>query len=561
MSPAKRSCIPERIVHARCSGAHGVFECYQSLCKFTSASLFAESGKRTPVSARFCTALGECGAADTVRALRGFAVKFQTDAGTWDLVGHNIPVFFIPDAMDSPEFVHAVRPEPGFTSPHAATAHDRFWDFVSRRPESTHMLMWLMSDRAIPRSYRMMQGFGVHTFRFVNAAGESNYVKFHWQPLAGVYALDWDEAMKLAGAAPDYHRRDLWESIDAGALPAFELGVQLFTEEQAARWSFDIFDDTKLIPEELIPIVPIGHMTLERNPDCSFFQSEQADFCVSHLVPGIDLAEDEKLRERDLETHFMDPYAQATLFWNSQSRPEKNHILRAFRFELTKVRMPAVRERVVELLSFVSAELAQPLAQALGLSLPPEQPDAVRSVPEITQSCALSLLTHPGDGTIRGRRVAILMADGVNGDSVQTLYSGLLGQGAVPRLVGSQLGAVKSESGESIPIDATLETTPAVLYDALIVPDGEAAAVMLGTLGQALEFIRDQYRHCKPILALGAGTDVVEFAGVPATLSDGSDDIALIRRPLSAAPEALSLFIEAIAAYRNYARETDPPSL
>jgi catalase len=246
--------IPERIVHARGSAAHGYFECYEPLTGLTRASLFAAAGKRTPVFVRFSTVAGERGSTDTARDVRGFAVKFYTDEGNWDLVGNNIPVFFIQDAMKFPDLIHAVKPEPHHGMPQAASAHDTFWDFASLMPETTHMLMWVMSDRAIPRSLRMMQGFGVHTFRFVNAAGKSRFVKFHWEPVAGTHSLVWDEAVKLSGADSDFHRRDLWEAIEAGAFPEWELGVQVFTEEQADKFSFDVLDATKLIPEELVPV-------------------------------------------------------------------------------------------------------------------------------------------------------------------------------------------------------------------------------------------------------------------------------------------------------------------
>ncbi len=258
--------IPERVVHARGSGAHGYFECYEPLTEFTRASIFAEKGKRTPTFVRFSTVAGERGSADTVRDVRGFAVKFYTDEGNWDLVGNNIPVFFIQDAMKFPDVIHAVKPEPHHAMPQAASAHDTFWDFVSLMPESMHMQMWVMSDRAIPRSYRMMQGFGVHTFRFVNQAGESTFVKFHWTPLAGTHSLDWDEAVKINGADSDFHRRDLWEAIEAGAFPEYELQVQLFSEKQADKFSFDVLDSTKLIPEELVPLKTVGRMVLNRNP-------------------------------------------------------------------------------------------------------------------------------------------------------------------------------------------------------------------------------------------------------------------------------------------------------
>ena len=290
--------IPERVVHARGSAAHGYFECYKSLEKYTRASLFAEAGKRTPVFVRFSTVVGERGSADTVRDVRGFAVKFYTDEGNWDLVGNNIPIFFIQDALKFPDLIHAAKPEPHFAMPQAATAHDTFWDFVSLMPESTHMLMWAMSDRAIPRSYRMMQGFGVHTFRLVNADGESQFVKFHWRPIAGTHSLDWDEAVKIAGADPDFHRRDLWEAIEAGAYPEYEFGMQIFTEEQAEAFSFDVLDATKIVPEEMVPVTPVGKMVLNRNPDNFFAETEQVAFCTAHIVPGLDFTNDPLLAGR-----------------------------------------------------------------------------------------------------------------------------------------------------------------------------------------------------------------------------------------------------------------------
>ena len=291
--------IPERIVHARGSAAHGYFECYKPLEEVHSrASLFSEAGKQTPVFVRFSTVLGERGSTDTARDVRGFAVKFYTDEGNWDLVGNNIPIFFIQDAMKFPDLVHAAKPEPHFAMPQAGSAHDTFWDFASLMPEITAMLMWAMSDRAIPRSYRTMQGFGVHTFRLVNAAGESHFVKFHWSPLAGTHSLVWDEAVKISGADSDFHRRDLWEAIEAGAYPEYELGVQIFTEEQAEGFTFDVLDPTKIVPEELVPVVPVGKLVLNRNPDNFFAETEQVAFCAAHIVPGIDFSNDPLLAGR-----------------------------------------------------------------------------------------------------------------------------------------------------------------------------------------------------------------------------------------------------------------------
>jgi catalase len=635
--------IPERIVHARGSGAHGYFECYESRSELTRASLFAEAGKRTPVFVRFSTVIGERGSTDTPRDVRGFAVKFYTDEGNWDLVGNNIPVFFIQDAMKFPDLVHAAKPEPHFAMPQAATAHDTFWDFVSLMPESTHMLMWAMSDRTLPRSFRMMQGFGVHTFRLVNAQGKSTFVKFHWKPALGTHSLDWDESVKISGADPDFHRRDLWEAIEAGAFPEWELGFQLFSERQAEGFSFDVLDATKLVPEELVPVTPVGKLVLNRNPDNFFAETEQVAFCAAHIVPGIDFSSDpllagrihsyqdtqisrlggpnfheipinapiapvhnnqrdgmhrqaihrgrvayepnslgggcpfqagmagfssfrepvveDKVRGNPLK--FAEHYAQATLFWNSQTPVEKAHILRGFRFELSKVQTVAVRERVVAMLANVDTGLAETLARDLGMSLPKPLPRALKRPPEpeVTESPALSLFALPGDGSIQTRRIAILVADGVDGEAAQTLHAGLTERGAVPRYVGARLGAVKTESGASIEVEATMETMPSVLFDALAVPGGKAAAVELGNLGHALEFIKDQYRHAKPILALGAAAALIENAGVPAVLPSGKKDPGLLLREHGTASDALPEFIRAVGRHRHHEREMDPPAV
>jgi len=633
--------IPERIVHARGSGAHGFFECYKPLTRYTRASLFAEAGKRTPVFVRFSTVAGERGSTDTARDVRGFAVKFYTDEGNFDLVGNNIPIFFIQDAMKFPDLVHAVKPEPHHGMPQAASAHDTFWDFVSLMPESTAMLMWVMSDRAIPRSFRMMQGFGVHTFRLVNARGESHFVKFHWNPVLGTHSLAWDEAVKISGADSDYHRRDLWEAIESGNHPEWELGLQIFTEEQAGKFSFDVLDATKIVPEELVPVTPVGRMVLNRNPDNFFAETEQVAFCAAHIVPGLDFSNDPLLAGRihsyiDTQisrlggpnfheipinaplaqahnnqrdgmhrqaiprgrvayepnslgggcpfqagmkgfTSFPDPapedkvrgkpekfadhYSQATLFWASQTAAEKAHIIGAFRFELTKVQVPAIRLRMVSSLANVAADLAQGVAAGLGSEVPEPMPKALAREPkvEVKSSKQLSLLARPGDGRIRTRRIAILVADGVDGDAVETLHAGLLQQGAVPRIVGARLGQVQSEQGEAIDVEITLETSPAVLYDALAIPGGNDAVQALGNLGHALEFVKDQYRHCKPILAIGAGAKLIENAGASAMLQSGEQDPGVLVFEEGEAKEALPRFVAAIARHRHFERELDPP--
>jgi catalase len=636
--------IPERIVHARGSAAHGYFEAYEPMTKSTRASLFAEAGKRTPVFVRFSTVLGERGSTDTARDVRGFAVKFYTDEGNWDLVGNNIPVFFIQDAMKFPDLVHAAKPEPHFQMPQASSAHDTFWDFVSLMPESTHMLMWVMSDRALPRSYRMMQGFGVHTFRLVNAQGKSTFVKFHWRPLLGTHSLDWDEAVKISGADPDFHRRDLWEAIEAGAFPEYELGFQLFSEKQAEQFSFDVLDSTKLIPEELVPITPVGKMVLNRNPDNFFAETEQVAFCTAHVVPGIDFSNDPLLAGRihsyvDTQisrlggpnfheipinspiapvhnnqrdgmhrqainrgrvayepnslaggcpfqagssagfTSFREPiedekvrgkpelfaehYNQAALFYNSQTAVEQAHILRAFRFELTRVQVPAIRERVVSMLANASTELAEALAAELGMAeMPKPMPKALKKAPkpEVSTSPALSLFARPGDGSIRTRRIAIFVADGVDGEAAEALHAGLSQLGAVPRYVGARLGAVDTQGGGAIEVEVTFETMPSVLFDAAVVPDGESAIEALSKVGHALEFLKDQYRHAKPILALGAGEQLLASAAIPTALPSGKADPGLLV-PRGWSAKVLPLFVQAIARHRHHEREIDPPSV
>ncbi len=290
--------IPERVVHARGFGAHGFFELYESMSQYTMAKFLQNPSVKTPVFVRFSTVAGSRGSADTVRDVRGFATKFYTEDGNYDLVGNNIPVFFIQDAIKFPDIIHAVKPEPNNEIPQATTAHDTFWDFVVNTPETAHMVMWTMSDRAIPRSFRMMEGFGVNTYRFVNAQGISHFVKFHWKPLLGVHSLLRDEAQKLSGKDPDFHRRDLWNAIEQGQYPKYEFGVQLIAEEDEFKFDFDILDPTKLWPEELIPVKIFGKMTLNRNVDNFFSETEQVAFCPGNVVPGIDFSNDPLLQGR-----------------------------------------------------------------------------------------------------------------------------------------------------------------------------------------------------------------------------------------------------------------------
>ncbi|WP_235605317.1 catalase [Rheinheimera salexigens] len=290
--------IPERIVHARGSAAHGYFELNESLADYTTAKILCETNKQTPLFTRFSTVAGSKGSKDTPRDVRGFAVKIYTEQGNWDIVGNNMPIFFIQDAMKFPDLIHAVKPEPDRGFPQAASAHDTFWDFVSLSPETMHNLIWLMSDRALPRSLRMMEGFGIHSYRLINKEGISTFVRFHWKPVLGVQSTTWDEAVKISGADPDYHRRDLFEAINNEDYPEWEFGVQLFTEEDAEQFPFDHLDATKLIPEELVPVKIVGKMVLNRYPDNFFAETEQVAFCPSHVVPGIDFSNDPLLQGR-----------------------------------------------------------------------------------------------------------------------------------------------------------------------------------------------------------------------------------------------------------------------
>ncbi|MBV8575179.1 MAG: catalase, partial [Acetobacteraceae bacterium] len=291
--------IPERVVHARGFGAHGFFETYESLSDLTRADIFQRAGEKTPAFVRFSTVAGNKGSADLARDVRGFAVKLYTREGNWDIVGNNIPVFFIQDAIKFPDMVHAVKQEPDRGFPQAQTAHDNFWDFISLTPESINMALWIMSDRTIPRSFRFMEGFGVHTFRLVNADGKSTFVKFHWKPKLGLQSVVWNEAVKLNGADPDYHRRDLWDAIQKGDYPEWELGLQLFDESFAQKFEFDVLDATKIIPEEVIPIRKVGRLVLDRTVDNFFAETEQVAFCTQNIVPGVDFSNDPLLQGRN----------------------------------------------------------------------------------------------------------------------------------------------------------------------------------------------------------------------------------------------------------------------
>jgi catalase len=611
----------------------------------TKAGFLNDTSRRTPVFVRFSTVAGSKGSFDVARDVRGFAVKFYTEEGIYDLVGNNIPVFFIQDAIKFPDLVHAVKPEPHHEMPQAASAHDTFWDFISLMPESTHMIMWTMSDRAIPRSYRMMEGFGVHTFRFVNERGESSFVKFHWKPLLGVHSVAWDEATKINGKDPDFHRRDLWEAIENGDFPEWELGVQIVPEKDEHKYPFDLLDPTKLIPEELVPVQRIGKMTLDRNPDNFFAETEQVAFHPGHLVPGIDFSNDpllqgrlfsyvdtqlsrlgsanfnelpinrpivpvhnnqrdghmrhtinkgrvnyepntlgggcpyqammkeggfasfpepvEGVKVRGKSAKFHDHYSQATLFYRSQSVPEQNHLVNALRFELGKLEVPAVRERMIGQLAYVDADLAERVAEAFGIAVPDVEQPLNHSIPADTdpesvqpydedvllkRSAALSMEDTIKD-SIKTRRIAILTTDEGAAEAAQ-LKKALEAEGAMPKIIAPAHRPL-GEGRQALPVDHALMTTASVLFDAVAVVGGKD---IWSKLPDAKDFVSDAFRHCKAIALVGDAAELLPAWGlVP---PDAKDVPGVVQGRTTKAIS--SAFIEAIAAHRHWEREADP---
>ena len=589
--------IPERIVHARGSAAHGFFELTDSLSDFTTAKILTEVGKKTELFTRFSTVAGGAGSVDTPRDVRGFAVKFYTTEGNWDLVGNNIPVFFIQDAIKFPDLIHSVKMEADKGYPQAASAHDTFWDFIGLMPESMHMVMWAMSDRGIPRSLRMMEGFGVNTFRLINAEGEATLVKFHWRPKLGAQSTCWDEAVKIAGADPDYHRRDLYEAIDQGDFPEWEFGVQLFTQEQADALPFDILDATKLVPEEDYPIRVIGRMVLDRNPDNFFAETEQVAFLPTNIVPGIDFSEDPLLQGRlfsyqdtqlsrlgtvnfhqipinqakgcpfqnfQRDGHmqmavpkgranyepnslseagddggpredpkggfrtapipvegekvrlraesFADHYSQARLFFRSQTDIEQAHLASAIVFELSKVSLAHVRERVLANLQNVDETLAQRVADGLNLPLPKASDPGVAPI-DLDASPALRIVGKYPD-TLKGRKVAILVADGSDGAVVDAVKAAVEGDGGSVFIVAPKIGGAKLKDGKTLAADGQLAGSPSVLFDAVAIVLSEDGCAHMLKEGAAVDFAKDAFGHLKAIGHTPEAQPLLDKAGV-----------------------------------------------
>ena len=606
--------IPERVVHARGFGAHGYFENYQSLADVTMADLFQRAGEKTPAFVRFSTVAGNKGSADLARDVRGFAVKLYTQQGNWDIVGNNIPVFFIQDALKFPDFVHSVKEEPDRGFPQAASAHDNFWDFVSLSPESTHMLFWAMSDRAIPRSFRFMEGFGVHTFRLVNAEGKSTFVKFHWKPKLGLQSVVWNEAVKINGADPDFHRRDLWNSIKAGDYPEWELGLQLFDEDFAEQFDFDVLDATKLIPEEEVPIRRVGRLVLDRCVDNFFAETEQVAFCTQNIVPGVDFSNDPLLQGRNFSyldtqlkrlggpnfTHipinapkcpfahfqqdghmamsnpkgrvnyepnswegdggprespakgfrsyaaaeegeklrirsetFADHFSQARQFFISQTETEQNHIIDAFTFELSKVEKLAIRERMVAQLVNVDPGLAEKIANGLGLKSLPKAADAAKPTrQDLKKSPALSIVLN-GPKSFKGRKLGVLVTDGVDNEILNSLKSALQAEGAMLEIVAPKVGGVEASDGSWIEAAQKLDGGPSVLYDAVALLPSESGAQKLANDPAARDFVADAFAHRKFIACVESASPLLAKAGVAVdkgvvTLKKSSDASAFV---------------------------------
>ncbi|AKL95664.1 catalase-2 [Clostridium aceticum] len=631
--------IPERVVHARGFGVHGYFQVYESMAEFTKAKFLQDPSVKTPVFVRFSTVVGSRGSADTVRDVRGFATKFYTEEGNYDLVGNNIPVFFIQDAIKFPDVVHAIKPEPHNEIPQASAAHDTFWDFVVNTPETAHMIMWLLSDRAIPRSYRMMEGFGVNTFRFVNQQGKARFVKFHWKPLLGVHSLVWDEAQKLAGKDPDYHRRDLWDAINMGSYPEYELGVQMIEEEEEFNFDFDILDPTKIWPEEMIPVKRIGKMTLDGNVDNFFAETEQVAFHPGHVVPGIDFSNDPLLQGRlfsYLDTQlirlggpnfheipinrpvapihnnqrdgyhrmtidrssvsyspnslqgnaptpateaeggyvhyeekvegkkvrqrsesFQDHFSQATLFWNSMSTAEKQHIIEAFHFEVGSVMDQQIKQWVVDMFNNVDGQLAVQIAAGVGATPPanPKSSGSAASSPTVSQENTIK--------TAGTRKVAILLENGYNHQEVSQVMEALTAAGVHSEIISKNLGMLTSVDGQQLEVGKNYVTTGSIKYDALYIPGGQQSINTLVMQGEALHFINETFKHAKTIGATNEGIDLLMTSAIQGVAMAGADTQAQVITEMGVVTirnatdmkDFAKEFIHAIAQHRHWIRQ------
>ena len=608
--------IPERVVHARGAAAHGNFVSYGTASNVTKAG-FLQAEAQTEVFTRFSTVVGSRGSADAVRDTRGFATKFYTSEGVFDLIGNNFPVFFIQDALKFPDVVHAAKPHPDREIPQAQSAHDTFWDFVSLHTEATHHTMWQMSDRAIPRSLRMMEGFGVHTFRLVNAAGETSLVKFHWKPENGVHSLLWEEAQMVNGFDPDFHRRDLADAIEAGAYPKWELGLQVMPDSEDEMFEgIDLLDPTKLVPEELAPVKPVGLLTLDRNPENYFAETEQVAFHPGHLVPGIDVSNDpllqgrlfsyldtqisrlggpnfselpinrprcpvndmfrdgmhqsavhhgiapykpnsfdegnpfttdgehalidvpqrvaESVKERRAPKSFDDHFSQSTLFWNSLTEIERQHLADAFIFELGKCYEETIQRRELKNLAAIDAQLCETVATGLGLETPQaDEPPAT----EATPSPALSQIK--GQWPVSGRKVGIVASADTPFEQITTLRTAVGDAGMVPLLIAPRGGRL-GEDNESVPVERTYATMRSIEFDAIVLTEGIEPSTQFDLL------ISESWRHLKAIATCGDAKSSLEKSGIKA----GDPGIFCEDEP----GEVTNQLVKALSEHRAWAR-------
>lgn len=607
-----------------------MFVNYKPIPELTKAGLFAEAGKETPVFVRFSTVAGFRGSADTARDVRGFAVKFYTDEGNWDLVGNNIPVFFIQDAIKFPDLIHSVKPEPNNEIPQASSAHDTFYDFISLTPESLHMIMWVHSDRAIPRSFATMEGFGVHTYRLVNAEGASCFVKFHWKPLRGIHSLAWDEAQVLAGKDPDFHRRDLYEGIERGDFPEWELGIQVLQESQEHDFDFDVLDATKLWPEDLVPVNRIGKMTLNRNPENFFAETEQVAFLPTNIVPGVDFSDDPLLQGRlfsymdtqltrlggpnwqqlpinrprcpfannqrdghmnmsipkgrvsyfpngldgnkpneDKEGGFVtyaepvketkirvrapsfsDHVSQAALFFNSLLPWERDHLVMATCFELSKCEVKDVKERMVAQINRINHAYATVVATYIGVDVP----EAV-ATPEQKTAPGLSSDDLPKAG-VKAMKIGIVAAPDAHAPSIQKMVDALKKAGAHAELIAKDLSPI----GSLNPVK-TLLNTPSAVYDAVYFAGGDDEASPLADDDDALRFVRDAYKHGKAIAACGNAAPVAANA-LPKSdgITPNEQDKGIVFSTSHVDDAFVKAFLEA-AASRHWGRSGQLPKV
>jgi catalase len=619
--------IPERVVHARGYAAHGFFENYKSMSKYTRADLFQRAGERTPAFVRFSTVAGSKGSADLARDVRGFAVKLYTQEGNWDIVGNNIPVFFIQDAIKFPDLIHAVKEEPDCAFPQAQSAHDNFWDFISLTPESMHMIMWVMSDRAIPRSLRFIEGFGVHTFRLVNAKNESTFVKFHWKPKLGLQSVMWNEAVKINGADPDFHRRDLWNAIKSGNFPEWELQFQLFDQAFADEFEFDVLDPTKLIPEEQLPPIPVGRLVLDRMPDNFFAETEQVAFMTQNVPPGIDFSNDPLLQGRNFSyldtqlkrlggpnfTHipinapkcpfahfqqdghmamrnptgranyqpnsfgegprespdrgftpfadiedgpkrrvrsesFADHYSQARQFFISQTMGEQHHIAAALTFELSKVKTPVIRERMVSHLLNIDQTLATKVSTALGLKKMPKPADAAMPTRQDLEPSPVLSIVEKGPNRFEGRKLGILVTEGTDAVLLGALKTALAKAGASFEIIAPRVTGIEASDGSWVDADQMIDGGASVLYDAVALLPASTAIDDLVQESTARDFVADAFAHCKFIGFVDAAVPLLRKAGI----SEADYDEGLIA--LSKAKDA-GPFVEGLGKLRVWGRE------